>query len=103
MASDISIEVTPTDLLHLPVGPVREALRAVDGEDLSVSSPVSAGVPEAGVSPGDDGSVLVVVEGHDGDFTKTSERALKRALADVPFSVDVEVVDGGYEPDDEEE
>lgn len=103
MASDIKIEVSPTDLLHLPVSPVREALRSVDGDDLSVSSPVSGGVPEAGVSPGDDGAVVVAVEGHEGDFTKTSERALKSALADVPFTVDVEVVDGGYEPDDEEE
>lgn len=103
MESSITVEVAPTERDFVSEGSVRAALREVEGGDLSESSPVSAGVTEAGVRPADGGAVIVAVEGHEGDFTKTSQKAITRTLAEELHGVAVEVVDGGYEPDDEDE
>jgi len=100
MASKITIKVTPTDRESIPVGAVRRHVRMVREEDLSVSSPVSDGAPEAGVRSADDGSVLVVVDGHEGEFTKTSQDALLSAATNIPYNAEGEVIEGGYETED---
>lgn len=81
---------------------VRDAVSELDGDDLSVSSPISAGATEVGIDvtgmsdePG--GFVHVTVSGHDGDWTKTSEQALKSAVQSVDGVGELVSSDGGYE------
>jgi len=80
---------------------VRKSLASVSEDDVSKSSPITAGVPEAGIATTDDGNVRLRVAGHSGSFTKTSERALLAALRDgLPESASVSVEAGGYDSDD---
>lgn len=77
---------------------LRTALAALTDEDLSESSPVSAGAQEVAVDHNQrDGVVHVRCEGHSGDFTKTSERALTRTVRGVTGVEDASVTDGGYD------
>lgn len=75
---------------------VRAAIGSLTNDDVSNSSPISAGGGEVGTSF--DGDVLVVrVAGHGGDWTKTSEEALRKKIQSVPGVGDIESSDGGYE------
>jgi|APHM01.1.fsa_nt_gi hypothetical protein len=93
MAADIHIGV----LGPATPGDVRDQLREVTEGDISQTSPITAGVPEAGVYETDNHTVHVRVEGHDGQWTLTSERAVCRALEEIHPEVEVSVVEGGYE------
>jgi hypothetical protein len=77
-------------------GMVRRALGEVEKDDISQSSPITAGVPEAGIVITQD-TVIVTVEGHEGDWTKTSETALRRAVKSVDDVEALEESEGGYE------
>jgi hypothetical protein len=81
---------------------VREALSQLEEDDVSVSSPVSAGAPEAAVVVGDD-TVTVRVEGHGSDWTKKSQEALESAVLGADGVTETESVNGGYSPDDSDE
>jgi hypothetical protein len=82
------------------VGDIREALSDVSDDDVSESSPITAGVPEAGVVPDSKTSVTLVVSGHDGTWTKTSETALRRAVKSVDGVGELASSEGGYDPDE---
>jgi hypothetical protein len=82
------------------VGDIREALSDVSGDGVSESSPITAGVPEAGIVPDSKTSVTLVVSGHDGTWTKTSETALRRAVKSVDGVDELESSEGGYDPDE---
>lgn len=97
MPEHIHLEVEPKADKRLTVADVREALSQLDDDDLSASSPVSAGVPEAGIEVDTAGNAHVRVEGWEGDFTRTSERALSSALSALDTAGGVAVVSGGYE------
>lgn len=80
---------------------VRTELQHVTDDDVSKSSPIMGGVPEAGVAIGGDGedqTVVVRVEGHAGEWTKTSEQALRRAVKRVEGVEELVESDGGYSP-----
>lgn len=82
---------------------VRAALEQLTDDDVSQSSPISGGAPEAAtVLTGSDGeSVIGVrVEGHDGEWTKTSERALKSAVKSVEGVTELVLSEGGYETEE---
>lgn len=82
---------------------VRAALEGLTDDDLSVSSPISPGGREAGVAI-EDGDVVVRVEGHDGDWTRKSTRAVVSAVESVDGVVESAGVDGGYnDPGDSED
>ena len=75
---------------------VRAALGGLTDDDLSASSPISAGGREAAVVV--DGDVAVVkVAGHDGDWTKKSTQAVLDAVEAVDGIESVSHVEGGYE------
>lgn len=79
---------------------VRSALNELTDDDLSVSSPVSAGVDEAGTGVETVGGgvfVTVTVDGHDGDWTKTSEQAIKSAVESVEGVHELAESEGGYD------
>jgi hypothetical protein len=85
---------------------IRSALARLTDEDLSESSPVSAGGEELAVTTGThDGEDVWVVreEGNDGDWTKTSERAVERAVKTVTGIDQLVATEGGYEPDSDGE
>lgn len=97
MAGHIHLCVPLIDDHSLDRQTVRSALDTIEADDLSQKSPVSVGVPEAGIEIGDD-EVTVRIEGHSGDFSKTSEQALTSALAGLHDAAgEPEVVDGGYD------
>lgn len=77
---------------------VREELEQLTDDDVSVSSPITGGAEEVAiVTPGPDSDYLVVrVENHDGDWTKTSEKALEAAVLRAPGVESVEERKGGY-------
>lgn len=78
---------------------IRSALEGLADDDLSASSPISAGGREAAVVV--DGDVAFVkVVGHDGDWTKKSTAAVTGAVEDVAGVVSVAEVEGGYESPD---
>jgi hypothetical protein len=80
---------------------IRDALADISEDDISKSSPVSAGGSEAAVtvSAGPSGMTdfNITVDGHGGDWTKKSEEAVTDAACSVTDSVEVLDVDGGYE------
>jgi len=81
---------------------VRAALTELTDEDVSVSSPISAGADEVSVQMDYDGDsdVLVLhVEGHGGEWTKTSEQTLRRAVEEVEGVGELVYSEGGYESD----
>lgn len=96
MASTITIESAVDESFDR--GTLREHLDGLTDDDVSVSSPLSAGAPEVGVDYNQPERALTLrVGGHGGDFTKTSERALLSLLRDVEGVHDPTVTDGGYE------
>lgn len=76
---------------------VRAALGGLTDDDLSASSPISAGGREAAVVVSD-GTAVVRVIGHDGDWTKKSTQAVLDAVEAVDGVESVSDVEGGYEP-----
>jgi hypothetical protein len=93
MASHIHIEVSG------PVSEeeVRDQLRQITEDSISQSSPITAGVPEAGVYGGTDSTVHVRVQGHSGDWTRTSQTEMCETIRSVHPDVDTAVVSGGFE------
>lgn len=81
---------------------IRAQLDALSEDDISVSSPISAGGRKVaiGTIDTDEWTVTVRVEGHDGDWTKTSEEALRKAVQRATGVGDLIDADGGYDPDD---
>lgn len=75
---------------------IRQALAGLTDDDLSNSSPVTPGVPEAGIEIAD-GTVHLRVQGHDGDWTKTSEQAVISAIEDADGVEGLAESEGGYE------
>lgn len=94
MTADIEIAVDASSTVTRQ--DIRSALDALTEDDISETSPVTAGCPEAVAVNVEDG-LLVRCEGHDGDWTRTSERAVLRALKGASGVEDASVVDGGYE------
>ena len=83
---------------------IRAELEAIESDDISKSSPITAGVPEAGIAlvhENGDTSVLIRVEGHSGSWSKTSETALRRAVQRADGVHEQVDASGGYQPDDE--
>lgn len=77
---------------------IYEALRAIGRDQLSQKSPVTAQLNEATVGTREQ-SFSVTVEGHSGEWSRSSQDALLKALINID-GVDgdsVEVVSGGYE------
>lgn len=86
---------------------VRAAVRSLSDDDLSVGSPISGGGEEVGIDltgeGSDPGGILHIrVEGHDGEWTKTSEKALSRTIRSVNGVGKVIESQGGYEGDVED-
>jgi hypothetical protein len=81
-------------------GDVRNALYTLTDDDVSVSSPITGGASEVSVHfENINGTRLVVltIDGHDGDWTKTSESALTGAVQSVEGVGDLVASEGGYE------
>lgn len=76
---------------------VRDALSALSEDDVSSSSPVSAGGQELAVDDTGDGALAVICEGHGGDWTKTSEEAVRVAVQSVDGVGDLVGSEGGYD------
>lgn len=99
MSGDIRLEYEADQSVTTEA--VRDSLAELTDDDVSVGSPVSAGVPEAGIgfsTYGDYDRLLnVAVEGHEGDFTKTSHEALEDAIESVEGVGEQVRVEGGYE------
>lgn len=86
---------------------VRGALDKLTDDDVSQSSPLTAGGSEVGIEltgEGEDpGGILHVrVEGHEGEWTKTSEDSLRRAVQSVEGVGELLSSTGGYEQDDDD-
>lgn len=98
MASHIRIEADADDAVSK--ADVYDALRGIDPADLSTQSPVSNQLPEAFVAIGA-GGIAVKVDGHEGEWSRSTEQAVTRTLAGID-GVDaqsVSVVAGGFESD----
>ena len=80
---------------------VRAALSSLTDDDVSVSSPISAGGNEAAVVDNGD-TVEVRIDGHDGSWTLTSQEGVIDAVEAADGVEKCVSVDGGYEPDDED-
>jgi hypothetical protein len=87
---------------------VRGALRAVDAEELSQSSPIASASRLSTaheILEADDGELTYQVNVRSGErdeeFTRTTTDAIVAALSTIDGVSDVEV-DGGYEPPDED-
>lgn len=78
---------------------VRSALSELTDDDVSESSPVTAGGSELAVVVAD-GELIIREGGHDGEWTKTSETAVRRAVSTVNGVGELVESSGGYEPDD---
>lgn len=92
------------DVAHDGSVEVGDVSAALSGLDVSQTSPVDADGSTFGCLPGD-GSIEVRNRGHDGRWTKKSQEAVLGALEAIEGVTDIEIVEGGYEPrdDDEEE
>lgn len=75
---------------------VRAALESLSDDDVSVSSPISPGAAGVGTAL-DEGDVVIRVEGQGGDWTKTSEDALRRAVSGVNGVSGLVESEGGYD------
>lgn len=80
-------------------GDVRDAVSALTSEDISVSSPISAGGDEVATAFADDGDLIITVEGYDGDWTLTSEEELRRTISSINGVYELLESDGGYDND----
>jgi hypothetical protein len=92
MASNIEVTADANDGVTVP--DIRDEFQS--GLDVSQSSPITETALEVALVV-DDGEVLARVEGHDGDFTKKSQEALKSALNAVDGVSGASVDAGGYE------
>lgn len=79
---------------------VRDALSGLTDDDVTVSSPVTAGGLELAVEVGE-GVLVVREEGHDGEWSKTSESAVRKAVESVDGVVGLVEKAGGYQDSDE--
>jgi hypothetical protein len=96
MASHIEVTADVDDSFERAA--LREELSALTDDDVSQSSPISEGAPEAGIAHNRAESVVTVrVEGHGGSWTKTSMDALRTAVGRVDGVLDASVTDGGYD------
>lgn len=77
---------------------VRNALSLLTNDDVSVGSPISAGASEVAIVI-EDGDVVVRVEGHDGDWTRTSEETLRKVIEGVDGVNELVESKGGFETD----
>jgi hypothetical protein len=99
MASHIEVTADVDDSFERAA--LCEELSALTDDDVSQSSPITAGAPEAGIAHNRVESVVTVrVEGHGGDWTKTSMDALTTAVRRVDGVLDVSVTDGGYDAEE---
>jgi len=83
-----------------PRAAVRDALAGLTADDLTEKSPVTAGGTELAVTVGEhDGEEVLLVreEGHGGEWSKTSERAVRTAVKAVDAITDMVASSGGYE------
>lgn len=80
---------------------VRSSLRGLSDDELTKTSPVTEGGSELAVVV-TGGSVTVREEGHDGEWSKTSETAVRRAVQSVDGVGELVSQTGGYAADDEE-
>jgi len=79
---------------------VRDAIAALSADDLTEKSPVTAGASEMSIQmrDADDGvEVEIFTEGHPGEWSKTSEEAIKSAVQSVDGVGDLVESEGGYE------
>lgn len=90
---------------------VRDALRSVDSDDISVSSPIPSAsrlstaheVVEAEEGDGEPTHRFHVRSGkRDEEFTRTTTDAIVSAISTIDGVTDV-AVDGGYEPPEEDD
>lgn len=84
---------------------VRAAVSALADDDLTEKSPVTDGAQEVSVQyeEGDGGMVVgIAVEGHAGEWSKTSEQAIKSAVQSVNGVGELVASEGGYESGSEE-
>lgn len=100
MAQNLYHEYTASGDVTRPE--VREALDGLTDDDISDSSPITEGAEEAAVAvqhTSEGSAVVVTVEGHDGEWTYTSENAVKSAVRSVEGVGDLVDSEGGYEPE----
>lgn len=99
MASEIEVtaNVTTDDL---SIGDVYDGMR-LGGDDISKKSPITPGLREVAATIGED-TLTLRVQGHSGQWSKTSQEALTDALAEVD-GVDGSTieVEGGFKADSE--
>jgi|APHM01.1.fsa_nt_gi hypothetical protein len=79
---------------------VEGALATLTDDDLSVGSPVTGGCREVGVGTETiegERYIILRVEGHSGDWTKTSEEAIRRRVEGTDGIVELVQSEGGYE------
>lgn len=96
MASHIHVTASISD--EVTEAEVYEALRTIGNDQLSKKSPVTAQLREASVATGED-CLDLRVQGHDGEWSKTTQETITRTLAGID-GVDahsVEVTSGGYD------
>jgi hypothetical protein len=87
--------------LSEPVVPqaVMGALSSLTDDDLSVGSPVTGGCNEVGVAKvqeDEERFIVLRVEGHSGDWTKTSEDAIRRRVEGIDGIAGLVESEGGY-------
>lgn len=99
MADHITIEAETRDG-PVPYSAVREAMASLSDDDVSKTSPVTPGGSEVGVTGGE--NVEIRVEGHSGEFTKTTEEALVAAVEAIEGTHNVRVTQGGYTDSDDD-
>jgi len=78
---------------------IRAALSGLTEDDVSVSSPISEGGSEAAVVVNGD-TAEVRIDGHDGSWTKKSQKGVVSAIEAVDGVEECVSVDGGYEKDE---
>lgn len=81
---------------------IAAALGEVTDDDLSQKSPATAGVPEAAITliTEQTGKFAEVrIEGHDGEWSKTSMDAIRSAVLGVDGVHERVETRGGYEPE----
>ena len=94
------IEVTADVSERFDPAQLRAAISSLTEDDLSQSSPITAGGDEVGVAyNAAESAVVCRVNGHAGSWTKTSEDALTAAVGGVHGVQSVSVTAGGYEPE----
>lgn len=98
------IHVTASIAEDVTEANVYSALRQVGREQLSQKSPVSAQLREASVVTHEE-TLILRVEGHDGEWSRTSQDTITDTLAGIDGveAESVEVISGGYEQDDGDE